>query len=150
MCMRRLERRWTPCGCAWDPRRRHTCSCEREASRCAGRCSHARAAAAAWTHVAAGLHAMSALFFASLTKPSGWAVEQVHLCMPPCGQPGELFLFQFLSLFFILFLFLSFKFNIECTNKLSECTSNKFVNQNICSSMIHQYQFMEGFISNYI
>jgi hypothetical protein len=74
--------------------------------------------------------------------------------MPPCAMTATArwaFSFPYLFLFSLfIFLFLSFEFNVECKNKLSECTSNKFVNQNICSSMIHQYQFMEGFISNYI
>lgn len=63
--------------------------------------------------VCAGLHAMAAFCFFDQAErvDTGCA----HLRMPPCGRPGGLFLFQFLSpsLFFILFLFLKTRFSFE-------------------------------------
>jgi hypothetical protein len=85
----------------------------------------------------------------------GWAVHacewalgaRVYLRKPPYAMTVAArwdfpFAFPISFSFLYYFLVLSFEFNVECINKLSECTSNKFVNQNIYSSMIHQQQFL--------
>jgi hypothetical protein len=104
------------------------------------------------------VHAMPA-FLVSLTKPSGGAIGQgqfvhaskwalgarasTHAAMRNDGYGQVGFSFSYLFIFSLLiFFFLPFEFNIECKNQLSECKSNKFVNQNICSSMIHKQQFL--------
>jgi hypothetical protein len=64
------------------------------------------------------------------------ARASVHAAMHD-DQVGFSFSYLFLF-FFIYFFFLSLELNVECKNKLSECISNKFVNQNICSTRIYQ------------